>query len=105
MEDRPVPIQDYQNQVQTAYVGGSVGTLFGGPASYQAQPAAMYGMQQQQQQMSYNTNIQVQNYDPFSNRGYVQQAQIPYSQVQYAVPPQSRVNNWALDARNMSYAN
>lgn len=44
MEDRPVPIQDYQNQVQTAYVGGSVGTLFGGPASYQAQPAAMYAM-------------------------------------------------------------
>lgn len=44
MEDRPVPIQDYQNQVQTAYVGGSVGTLFGGPAGYQAQSAAMFGM-------------------------------------------------------------
>ena len=44
MEDRPVPIQDYQNQVQTAYVGGSVGPLFGGPAGYQAQSAAMFGM-------------------------------------------------------------
>lgn len=43
MEDRPVPIQDYQNQVQTAYVGGSVGTLFGGPAAYSVQPA-MFAM-------------------------------------------------------------
>lgn len=63
------------------YGGTGVAYGYGNSAQYMVQ----------QQQMSY---------DPFSNVGYVQQSSAPQMQMQVQ---NARLNNWALDARNMSY--